>query len=239
MPNTENERNYYVFCDDNCKFPAMTAEQVLAAIAEATGHTARDVNAAFISKIKEIQGNTSIKFWVGTRAEYNALTPANNVFYIIVDDNPIADITAIITDLQNVVGGVSDNVDGITSKLETWNVLDMSEYFYVTGEVSLGNSTVCERNNHMQGKLTFEDGTFETSIYGYVANITDYTVKNAHRPKVAAPINVHCVLSDNSHAWGNGLIDGLGKIYAFIPDADDTTEFTKLEIFFDYARKWQ
>lgn len=81
------ERNYYVICDDNCKFPAMTAEQVLAAIAEATGNTPTSVDDAFITKIREQNANNDLKFWVGTQAAYNALTPENNVLYIITDSD--------------------------------------------------------------------------------------------------------------------------------------------------------
>lgn len=49
------ERNYWVLCDDGCKFPAMTAEQVLAAIAEATGNTVTDIDSAFITTCHQMQ----------------------------------------------------------------------------------------------------------------------------------------------------------------------------------------
>ena len=55
-----SERNYYVLCDDNCRFESMTKEQIIAAIAEATGHTPEDIDAAFITRIKEQNKNMII-----------------------------------------------------------------------------------------------------------------------------------------------------------------------------------
>ena len=73
MPN--EQRQYYVFCEDNCKFEAMTKEQIITAIANATGVSpeAVDVDDAFISKIQEMNKNNNLKWWVGTEAEYNAI----------------------------------------------------------------------------------------------------------------------------------------------------------------------
>ena len=67
------DRKYYVICDSGCKFESMTKEQVFAAIAEATGNTPTDIDAAFITKVKEQNKNTAMRFWLGTEAEYNAL----------------------------------------------------------------------------------------------------------------------------------------------------------------------
>lgn len=77
------DRNYYVFCDDNCRFPAMTAEQVLEAIAAATGNTATPVDDAFITKIKEQNKGGELKFWKGTRAEYNENPPSPDTICFI------------------------------------------------------------------------------------------------------------------------------------------------------------
>jgi hypothetical protein len=74
-----SERNYYVLCDSNCKFPAMTAEQVLAAIAEATGKTPTHVDDAFITKIREMNANANLKFWFGEEYEYNALVANGSI----------------------------------------------------------------------------------------------------------------------------------------------------------------
>lgn len=87
MPDT---RNYYVLCDDDCRFPAMTAEQVIAAIAEATGNIPSEhVDDAFITKIKSSGQEKNISFWYGTESEFNEITPAPaaNAIFIRVDNN--------------------------------------------------------------------------------------------------------------------------------------------------------
>lgn len=97
-----SERNYYVLCDDSCKFPAMTKEQILTAIEQAlTTGEIKDVDTGFITKIKEQNGGGGVKFWVGTNAEYNALTDKeDNCFYIITDDTTAADTDAFIAELN-------------------------------------------------------------------------------------------------------------------------------------------
>lgn len=67
------DRKYYVLCESNCKFESMTKEQIIAAIAEATGNTPTDIDGAFITKIKEQNKNTDMRIWVGSVAEYNAI----------------------------------------------------------------------------------------------------------------------------------------------------------------------
>lgn len=78
------ERNYYVLCDDNCRFEGMTKEQIYDAIAEATGHTPTPVDEAFITMIKEQNRNNNTKIWTGTAAQYNALaTKDSNTLYFV------------------------------------------------------------------------------------------------------------------------------------------------------------
>lgn len=74
---------YFVLSADDCKYEGMTKEQVIAAIADATGATPTSIDDAFITKIKEQNANATIKIWVGTRAQYNALTPAADTLYFI------------------------------------------------------------------------------------------------------------------------------------------------------------
>lgn len=96
-----SERNYYVICDDNCKFPAMTKEEVMAAIAETTGRTPSDIDQAFITKIKEMNKNQQLKWWVGTETEYNAIQEkAEDTFYIITDSGNY-EYTTVISDESN------------------------------------------------------------------------------------------------------------------------------------------
>lgn len=118
-----DERNYYVLCDDNCRFESMTKEQIIAAIAEATGATPTHIDDAFITKIKETNANEALKFWIGTSAEYNALVEGgrlvNGVLYILTDETWGDDIQASVEALQGTVDNVVSNVQEIRSSVET------------------------------------------------------------------------------------------------------------------------
>lgn len=66
---------YYVISDDNCLYDGMTKEQIIAAIQQGLeqGYVS-DPDGAVISKIKEMNANGALQMWVGTEAEYNALS---------------------------------------------------------------------------------------------------------------------------------------------------------------------
>ena len=123
------ERNYYVLCDDNCKFPAMTKEQVIAAIAEATGNTPTGIDDAFITKLKEKNSGAAFSFWVGTQAEYNAIVAADeviaNCLYLLTDETTVDDMQKQIDDNtkanENGAARIEEKVklSGITSDAET------------------------------------------------------------------------------------------------------------------------
>lgn len=112
-----DDREYFVLCKDNCKFPAMTKEQALAAIAEATGKTPTDIDAAFISKIKEINKGETVQIWIGATAEYNALVAngekRSDVIYIKTDDSALADFESYfiqqIASVNNEVAQVKED----------------------------------------------------------------------------------------------------------------------------------
>ena len=93
---------FYVLCDDDCRYEGMTREQILTAIQEAVaqGYVSDPDNAVF-SKIKDIHASAAIQIWVGTEAEFNALSPsptvgkavvrmgADGVMYICKDDSTL------------------------------------------------------------------------------------------------------------------------------------------------------
>ena len=101
------DRKYYVLCQSNCKYESMTKEQIIAAIAEATGKTPTDIDAAFISKIKEINKGATVQIWIGETAEYNALVAngekRGDVIYIKTDDSALADLQNYFTQEINRV----------------------------------------------------------------------------------------------------------------------------------------
>ena len=77
--------NYYVLTDDDCKYEAMTKEQTITAIEQAVENgVVSDPDGAVISKIKEIRANGIAQIWLGTEAQFNALSPAPSVGYTFV-----------------------------------------------------------------------------------------------------------------------------------------------------------
>ena len=80
------DRIYYVRCKDGCLFESMTKEQILTAITEATGVTPTGDEAIF-TKIKEINAGNTLRFWVGTMAQYNAIAEKDPfVIYHKIDE---------------------------------------------------------------------------------------------------------------------------------------------------------
>lgn len=170
-----SERQYFVLCEDNCRFEAMTKEQIIAAIAEATGHTPQDVDAAFITKIKEKNHNTALSFWVGTQAEYNAIeTKASDCFYIITDDTTLEDLTAEINDqseriseLETPQKGIklAENVNGFDVGQTVHEAIGIEQYKVLALEYQARTSGIAFASN--QTCLLFVGGQ---SREGYSAH---------------------------------------------------------------------
>lgn len=103
------ERRYFVICEDNCKFESMTKEQIIEAIAEATGETPVHIDDAFITKIKELNANNQLKWWVGTEAQYNALEEKDlTTLYIIYDASEYDDLLVEIQELQAQIEALNE-----------------------------------------------------------------------------------------------------------------------------------
>lgn len=115
------ERTYLVQCLDGCLFESLTKEQILAAITQAVeGHTVSDVDTGFITKIKEINGNRPLKFWIGTAAEYAAIEDKEkDCFYILSDEDDGGAIDAAISELQDSVAMLSTIVTTTQMEVET------------------------------------------------------------------------------------------------------------------------
>lgn len=81
-----SERIVYGFCDDNCKFPVYTREEVLSLLQQAINDGSLlniDAEYAAIQKIVDGNGGDNITFWTGTEAEFNALDPAPIITHFI------------------------------------------------------------------------------------------------------------------------------------------------------------
>lgn len=121
------ERNYWVLCDDNCRFPAMTKEQILTAIAQAvsTGKIG-DIDTGFITTIKTING-TALRFFVGTQNEYEALSEDDkkSVFAIITNDTSKEGIEAAIKTLEDEINDLETAFKGKIIASGEWYVEDV------------------------------------------------------------------------------------------------------------------
>lgn len=153
-----DERKYFVLCADNCKFESMTKEQIIAAIAEATGKTPTDIDSAFISKIKEINKGATVQLWLGTTAEYNAIAEKrSDVIYIKTDDTRIDDI-------EKNVEANTENIDKIGT--------DLSALAADTGITKTYNLTVDLETM----KLTFTGKQTANELYNDLENKKDISV---------------------------------------------------------------
>ena len=107
---------YNVVRGDGVFFEGMTKEQIYELIAEMTGETVQDIDQAFITKLKEINKGNSIRLWVGTSAEYNALTVReDDVLYICTDDSFVADTNMSIVALWEKI---ESNYDSVEQRLD-------------------------------------------------------------------------------------------------------------------------
>lgn len=103
-----SERNYYVICDDNCRFEGMTKEQILTAITQAVEQgEIHDVDTGFVTTIKEQNAQKPLKFWVGTQAQYNAISaPEENTLYLITDPQIDDELQEQIDELREDVSAI-------------------------------------------------------------------------------------------------------------------------------------
>lgn len=103
-------RKYYVLCEQNCKFESMTKEQILTAIMNAVNEgEIGDIDAGFITAVKTINGHT-LKFFIGTQAEYEALSAdeKKDLHAIITNDTTIESIEAALEEVRSTQRGMLD-----------------------------------------------------------------------------------------------------------------------------------
>lgn len=119
------ERTFYVVCKDDCLTEGMSKEQILTAIEQSLeqGYVSNPDSAVF-SKIKEIRANGTAQIWIGTEAQFNAISPAptigksvvrigeNDVMYICSDDSTLNDLSNHLNDKNNPHGVTFKQVAG-------------------------------------------------------------------------------------------------------------------------------
>lgn len=181
---------YYVFCDNDCKYEGMTKEQIIAAIAEATGNTPTDIDSAFISKIKESNNNSSLSFWFGTESEFNALgvsaekyrlsVSANGKVYIVPDnrDDSAVNVANEAKEIANnaktkanaalartggtMSGAINMGSNKITNVSTPTNNADAANKSYVDGKRIYGDCTLSASGWKSDGTQTITS----SRVYG-------------------------------------------------------------------------
>ena len=110
---------YNVIRGDGVFFEGMTKEQIISAIAEATGKTVEDIDSAFITKLKEINKGNALRLWMGTNAEYNKIEPKeDDVLYYVTDDTFVEDVDNA---LDGIDGRINANYQEILNLNESVN----------------------------------------------------------------------------------------------------------------------
>lgn len=145
---------YNVVRGDGVFFEGMTKEQIITAIAEATGVTVEDIDSAFITKLKEINKGNTIQIWMGTNAEYNAIeNKLDDVLYIVTDDTFVSDtntsiedlytkIEANYTGLEALVNATLESFDDrLTTVEETLSIETRSYAFTINSDTSNGTAS--------------------------------------------------------------------------------------------------
>lgn len=111
---------YYVRGDSKSNYESMTKEEIAAAIMNAIqSGTIGDIDAGFITKIKELNNGEKLSFWVGTSAEFNALEQQEpNVLYIKTDDTSPEDIGAALEQLTAKTAAHDSQLSDITLRFQ-------------------------------------------------------------------------------------------------------------------------
>lgn len=124
---------YNVVRGDGVFFEGMTKEQIYELIAEMTGQTVQDIDQAFITKLKEINKGNSIRLWVGTTAEYNAIeSKEEDVLYICTDDTFVTDTNLSIDNMQTKIEANYENVTAQINDIWAYLNLPVKSYEFET-----------------------------------------------------------------------------------------------------------
>lgn len=108
---------YYVFDDAKNLFEGMTKEEIIAAIAQATGVTPQSIDDGFITTLQEQNAQRGVKLWVGSQNEYNAIQqPDANTLYVVTDPAETNELQNQIDQLQSemntIVAAATTNASG-------------------------------------------------------------------------------------------------------------------------------
>lgn len=152
------ELEVFALDDGANKHLTMTREQITAAIIEAVNNgTIDNIDAGFITKIKELNNNKELQFWIGTNAEFDALKEkSTDTLYVFTDDPTIEDINNRISELDEkaalnfssltqadseIKKKINDDIEAHTEKIKN-------------GDIVAKNSTIANRIKPITGMLS-------------------------------------------------------------------------------------
>nr|DAW56672.1 MAG TPA: hypothetical protein [Bacteriophage sp.] len=115
-----NEEEVYAIDEGKNSWLTMTKEQILTAITQAVNEgTIGDIDAGFITKIQEMNAQEVVKLWLGTMAEFQALTTKDtNTLYMFTDDPTLDDIEQKFTELESRIDDIESG--GSTTSAEMY-----------------------------------------------------------------------------------------------------------------------
>jgi len=174
---------FYVFDDAKNLFEGMTKEEIVNAIASATGVDPSEIDGDVItSAIKEKNVQRSVSLWVGTQNEYNAIaTPDENTLYCVTDPHETNEMQAEIDQLQSrvdsLVAGNTTNASGVKIEQQTASETPSETYHTLTHTFTVpANATILEvayrPNEILQAPWIHEE--IQLSLIGTMATLTVY-----------------------------------------------------------------
>ena len=197
---------YYVFDDGKNKFEGMTREQIMAAIAQATGTTPSDVDDGYITTIKEQNENQGISIWVGTQAQYNALAETDeNTLYCITDPNETNELQNEIDLLRAQIAEISTQGTEIANGIAIFTqkasvTLDPDEDYYkhtftvpsgyVLLEASYSNTNIGANHDWNTDDIHIEAGNTSVTVTKIGSFGLDADLKIVYAAPSQAPLSL-------------------------------------------------
>lgn len=229
---------HYVICENDCLVEALTAEEVTALIQKATGYTPTGEEKAVISEIvNQNKNNESVKFWVGTRAEYNAVrTKDKATIYHITDDVTAWDAYEMAIRLDNLFRTYDSNMDGIIDNAEKLGgeypnyyakAKDLEEIRKSAGKVPTDHSWATKQygagSDVKYGHVMLSDSVEDVSNVNSGKAATPKAVNEAYTKAVSA-YNLADKADRDATGLTNSIIETNSKLYAL------TTDITEIKV---------
>lgn len=209
---------YYVFDDAKNLFEGMTKEEIIAAIAQATGVTPENIDDGFITTIQEQNAQHGVKLWVGSQNEYNAIQqPDANTLYIVTDPAETNELQNQINQLQAEVNELAvqntENASGFKIETQTY-----TKDVYST-DSSLNHNFTVPLNAVVLEASFYYGGSMETTDNVSISETNGETTKTV------------AVLA-RFEAPETGVEAVIKLVYAY-PEAVDLSELTDIRVGYD------